>query len=321
MIRKVIILILIILIRSNSFVYSQSPVINSDTIILNKAIVQKDTQSQYNKNKDTTKINPKRFALVASVVPLTTAGLFVYFQKAWWKNSKTTFQWDMTYDWSYALSLDKAGHYWSSELAADVLSEMFQWAGVKRKQSLLYGGIFSATCGGIVEMKDAFAPKYGFSPSDFGADILGAFTPFLKEYIPFLRYFDIKWSYDFISKPDKTYLYETLPWGKNSSLMDRYERQNYYITTNISTLLGKSKTFQIPECLNIAVGLSSCNVIGQVNRDARLEIYLSLDWNLQKMNVTKDKKIKKLIHFLDYYHYPAPAIRLRPNPILYPVNL
>jgi hypothetical protein len=39
------------------------------------------------------------------------------------------------------------------------------------------------------------------------------------------------------------------------------------------------------------------------------------------MNIAKNKKnIKKIIHYLDYYHFPAPAVRIRPNSKVYPVN-
>jgi hypothetical protein len=275
----------------------------------------------YKNYNDTAVFNKKKFLLVASIVPITTGGVFIYFQNAWWKDQKTNFNWDMKYDFSYALSLDKMGHYWSSEISADFLKELFLWTGLKQRQSLLWSGIFISTCGGIIEMKDAFAPRYGFSPSDFAADVLGAFTPLFKDMCPVLKNFKIKWGYDLIHKPDKIYLYETLPWGRKSSFMDIYERHNYYISTDISSLLANSKFDAFPKFLNLAIGFSASNIIGQANKKAKFEVYFSLDWNLEKMNIAKNKKnIKKIIHYLDYYHFPAPAVRIRPNSKVYPVN-
>lgn len=260
---------------------------------------------------DTVKPNNSKLILTASVLPATVAGVAVYLNHVWWKGDKIPFHFTDTLDWKYALKLDKAGHFWSCMVTTDVMSRMIHWAGVPYKKALWIGVGSSVLLSTIVEFKDAYSPWWGFSVSDLGADILGSFYPLVQEQWPVMQNFDFKWSYDFV----KSSFYSTTPFHSDPSFLDDYERHNYWLTVDVCNLfLNKNKTFQ-PDFLNLGIGVSAEWLDGRGH--GQHEVFLAVDLDLTKLNLSKSRVVKTALHYLNYFHLPAPAVKIKPHNVWY----
>ncbi|OFX68684.1 MAG: hypothetical protein A2X12_05675 [Bacteroidetes bacterium GWE2_29_8] len=273
------VILLLILVLANKFCYSSFS--GSDTL----------------KNK----INYTRLAIISSSVPIATAGVFIYFNNSWWKGyGGGKFHFDDTHELTYAKGLDKAGHFWSSQVTTQAFSILMEWVGFNEEKAKWYGAGFSITMSSIVEIKDGLAPWWGFSLTDMSANILGAFYPVLQYKYPKLKNINLKWSYDFVNKS----YFKTIEWNKDKSFMDDYERHTYWLSFNIQGLTN-SKTF--PKWLCPAIGLSATQLDGKGNGDR--ELYLGFDIDLRHIKFTNQKNEAKIKEFINYYHLPSPALK------------
>ena len=160
-----------------------------------------------------------------------------------------------------------------------------------------------------IEINDGFAPNWGFDWKDMGANIFGALYPFLQKEIPFLQNFTFKWSF----KP---------AWLKSKAansdhLLDDYTHMTFWLGISPSELLPESLAKYYPSFLGIAAGLSIKNAShlnGSTN--AYREWFISLDYDITKLP-GKSPFMVKLKKILNFYHFPAPAVRVSPSGIWY----
>jgi hypothetical protein len=259
------------------------------------------------------KFRPVRFAIVSTGVIGTTVGVFLYFQNIWWAGEIGNFHLDQGADRVYSLNLDKCGHFWSSKIASDVIGDMMQWTGVKPTTALWMGAGFGILTSGIVEIKDGLAPYWGFSIGDMTANSLGAFFPVAQHYCRPLRHFSVKWSYDF---QNPSY-YKTLDGNHNKAFMDDYERHNYWLSANVHGLLPMPLKPYWPKFLNLALGLSAQHLTGKGG--GTHELFLALDYDLTKIPI-KSPTLRRVFHYLNNLHFPAPTIRISPQFRIYGMN-
>jgi len=111
---------------------------------------------------DTTKINSGRVLIVSSSLAAALGGSYLYVENAWWSDKQTKFSFDDGADLTYALNVDKAGHFMGGLYAADLFSSSFRWTGMNEMQSLWYGAAFGSGLQLAIEIKDAYAPHWGF---------------------------------------------------------------------------------------------------------------------------------------------------------------
>ncbi|MDR0941717.1 MAG: YfiM family protein, partial [Bacteroidales bacterium] len=251
-------------------------------------------------------------------------GLYVYLQNAWWSEQRVPFHFQD--DISYALGLDKAGHFTSSVLVSTAFADLYTLAGIRRKNALWLGAGTSIACATIVEIRDALAPYWGFSKYDEIANIAGALYPVLQEKVPFFRSFNFRWSYSF-TKPS---YYMSLPENKNSIFLDDYERQNFWFTIDIARLFFPNKDHRkFPYFIDLTIGMSARDISG-VEDPARNESlgyktgyrewFIGFDINLSKLQFTDTKVERYVRKYLNFYHAPMPAVRVNPNTKAYIVN-
>lgn len=290
---------------------------NSD--IKNQTVFNSTISFKDSLNHDTTrKLNKYRFAMVASSVPIATASIFIYMQKAWWKDTmqlfgvpKQKFHFDDSKELKYALCLDKGGHFWSSQFASTVFGDLLQWAGMPERKAAWYGAGFAVVTSGIVEIKDGFAPWWGFSLTDMTANILGSFFPVLKAYHPFYKNFTVKWSWDFIHKS----YWSSLPHNLGKIFMDDYERHTYWLCTNINGVAPTRWKKQIPGFLSFDIGVSAKNLDG--HGAGKRELFLALGLDLSRITFKKFKFYNSTSHILNFYRLPTPALKVYPEKIGY----
>lgn len=229
----------------------------------------------------------------------TGIGVHLYQQKAWWSDKKVPFH--FTNDWAYARSIDKVGHFYGTLLLAHFFSAGLEAANFETEDSYLYSGIAALAFQFYVEIEDGFGPKWGFSPGDAAADILGASYSIGQYYFPLLKNFQFKYSY----YPSPKYLN-----GETFSVIDDYEGQKHWLAFRMEELLPESAAKFWPDFLNLAVGYGVDKLDGVGGGDS--EFYFALDFDAEQIPLYGSfwQFVKNT---LNYVHFPLPGIRISPN--------
>jgi hypothetical protein len=262
--------------------------------------------------KKGTQINRLKLGIVAA----GTAGFAVltydYFNQVWWKPTKVKkFVWRD--DWNDLLKADKAGHLYFSYVLSDAYKSIFQWVGFNPKASAFLGaGISVIYEVGVVELTDGFTTRWGFSPTDIIADIVGAFFPVAQEYLPLLQAINFKLSYT----PSGYTWFDYLRVGSLKDALYKkqfhtdYEGMTFWMSLDFQRFLPSEVERLIPDFLNFAIGYSVKN-INYAGRGYS-EIYIAIDYNLLKVDTGLDI-LNRIIRTLNYIHFPAPTLRVKPG--------
>ena len=196
-----------------------------------------------------------------------------------------------------------------------------QWAGMNKKQSLWYGTIFGSGLQLAIEIKDAYAPYWGFSKWDLALGSIGALWPLSQYYNNDLNAINFKFSY---------YKHSDIYWeldkqrGKEVNKyawQDDYVNQTYWLSIDIHHFYEK-----FPDWLNIAIGfgLDETQYLNANNTKVggNNEWYIALDYDLPQMLKKYNSPLaKKVKHWLNYFHFPSPTIRIAPKVDFYPLFL
>jgi hypothetical protein len=261
--------------------------------------------------------------VVSSSLGIALTGSYLYIENSWWADKQIPFHFDDGADLKYALNVDKAGHFMGGIEAADLFSNSMQWAGMNEKKSLWYGAFFGSGLQLAIEMKDAYAPYWGFSKWDLALGSTGAFWPVAQYYNDDLKAINFKISY---YKRSNIYWELDKQRGKETNKyawQDDYPNQTYWITFDVNHF---AETCCWPDWLNVAIGfgLDDTQYLNEQNTKTggNNEFYIALDYDIPKMlkkwNSPTGKKVK---HWLNYFHFPAPTIRIIPQLELYPLFL
>ena len=272
---------------------------------------------------DTIKVNKKRILIAGSSLGAALGGSYWYIQNSWWSEKQTEFHFDNGTDLTYALNVDKVGHFIGGLEAADVFSSSMKWAGMNEKQSLWYGAAFGSGLQLAIEMKDAYAPYWGFSKWDLALGSAGAIWPVAQYYNDDLKAINFKFSYykqsDIYWELDKQRGKET----NKYAWQDDYPNQTYWMTFDVNHF---TETYFWPEWLNVAIGfgLDDTQYLDENNTKTggQNEWYIALDYDIPKMFKKWDSPTgKKVKHWVNYFHFPAPTIRISPKLEFYPLFL
>jgi hypothetical protein len=271
---------------------------------------------------DSTKIKKARVIVVSSSLVAVLGGSYLYVENAWWSDKQIPFHFDDGADLTYALNVDKLGHFMGGLEAADFFSSSIKWAGMNEKKSLWYGAAFGSGLQLVIEMKDAYAPYWGFSKWDLALGSAGSFWPVAQYYNPDLKAINFKFSY---YKRSNIYWDLDKQRGKETNKFawqDDYPNQTYWVTFDVNHFI---ETCCWPDWLNVAVGFGIDDtqyLNGETKVGGNNEWYIALDYDvpklLKKWNSPTGKKVK---HWLNYFHFPAPTIRISPKLELYPLFL
>lgn len=277
------------------------------------AFAQNDTLTNYTHKPQ--QVNYKHVALVGTVIPVTITGVYVYLNNVWWKEQRVPFHITDDAELRYALNLDKAGHFISSYFVSDVFADVLQVTGLQRKHALWGGAALSIINSTIVELKDAYSPYWGFSKFDMLANITGAILPVLQYHIPAVQHVHFSWSYDF-SNPS---YYKSMPGHEDKSFIDDYDRHNFWCTVDVWSLCGMntSKTCS-PFFIQPAIGLSAQNIDGK--GAGQHEWFIGMHLNLNNVHISSSQFVKYAFKYINFYHLPAPALRVKPNVTAYPLT-
>ena len=286
---------------------------------------------------DSLKVNKKRVAIVSSSLCAALGGSYYYIQNSWWADKQTSFHFDDGADLTYALNVDKVGHFMGGLEAADIFSSSMKWAGMNEKKALWYGGLFGSGLQLAIEMKDAYAPYWGFSKWDLALGSTGAFWPVAQYYNDDLKAIKFKFSY---YKRSNIYWDLDAQRGKQTNKyawQDDYPNQTYWVTFDVNHF---TESCYWPDWLNVAIGfgiddsqylpgwneeiqfLDSSIPNAGTKTGGKNEWYVAFDYDIPKMLKKWDSPTgKKVKHWLNYIHFPAPTIRISPKLEFYPLFL
>ena len=255
------------------------------------------------------KVDPLKMTILGVVGAGILTSMHIYYSNTWWKDQRDYFK--FAQDGYYARNMDKVSHIYTANFFTEASAIAYEWAGVNPKKALLYGAITSMVYETYIEINDGFAPNWGFDWEDMGTNIFGAVYPFLQREVPVLENVNFKWSF----KPD---------WIRKKAenaddLLDDYTNMTFWLSVNPEIVLPKSvtKAKLYPNFLALALGMSVKNASHRTGSTyAYSEWFLSFDWDIRKLPGDSDfmKKLKKILNF---YHFPAPAVRVSPSGIWY----
>ncbi len=260
-------------------------------------------------------ISLTRLGIVCGASLTILGGIYYRWKTAWWNDGESEFH--LYYNYTYIDNVDKVGHLYGGILFTECFATGLRWAGFDDESSLLYGGIFSTLVYTGVELKDGYAPEWGFDPADLGGSVIGAFYPYLQKKVPFLQSFNFKWSY---FPSNSTYYSNMNVQSRNNQFFnDDYEGQTFWLTANMKNLMPDKINSFMPDFLNIALGVSVENLADPLNKHK--VFIISPDIDLIKLFKPDNTFLKEFLRLLNYIHFPLPAIRISPDFKGYPIYL
>lgn len=264
----------------------------------------------------------------SKIKPLNTALIFgtysvIFYvqhkmqQNTIWKNVGTfNFQEDI----QYSLWVDKFGHFYGGYSTSYLLSEMLQLSGFSWETSTILGSALGLSYMTYIEVLDGLSVGWGFSPSDFYADVAGSAFYVAQYYFPFLQNFSPKFEYvnpKWLGEKDR------LP---HDTFIDNYSCQTFWLSINIRNLFGGKVREYTPKWLNLAVGYAAYSLSGwdwqnqkyyypsnishPVNPDAagNRKLIIALDYDLVKMLPDGPPFWNWMKQSLNLFKLPSPAV-------------
>ena len=262
-----------------------------------------------NQLPDTTGLHKK--ALIWGATGLGVAyGTSLYILSQTWydKSEKTSFHFfNDIREWQ---QLDKVGHFWGAFHESRLGVDALRAAGVPAKKAIIYGGLLGFVLQSPIEWLDGYAPAYGASVSDLGANALGSLAVITQELWWGQLRLQPKYSFHSSSlAPLRPQVF-----GRNlpEQALKDYNGQTYWIAADISAFL--PETSKYPKWLNLALGYGGEQMIfgeAATNRQngyqAYRQYYLTVDLNLLPIK-TRSKFLRAAIYVLSSIHLPAPAV-------------
>ncbi len=279
--------------------------------------------------------NKKRFNYALGISAVTYTGFSVGLYNTWYKKfpreSFHTFD-----DWGEWGHMDKIGHVYTAYFQGVLCYKGAKWTGLSDSKSILVGAICATMFQTTIEVMDGFSSNWGFSVTDFSANILGigiyaAQQKYWKEQRIMLKVSSIPRSY-----PDFAVIGNN---GTVSNLQERadnlfgasfpeqflkdYNAQVYWASFNVHSFLPTGNKW--PQWFNLAIGYGSDNMFGgfdnewevdgehfSVDRDLFPRVhqyYLGFDLDLTKVR-TQSPLLKGFLSIFNIFKMPSPAIEL-----------
>ncbi len=246
------------------------------------------------------------------------AAYWLVFDKGWWGENGNEFHFENDFD--YALNLDKLGHFASGVALGELFYEGYRWAGVSEFYSYLFAGLSAMSTHIAIDIKDGFAPSWGFSIFDVLSGSLGGFLPMAERYVPLFKYVDLKWSYWINTKV----YYRQNHQASDGIFTDDYVNQTFWASFKPYRMLPATARAYYPSWLAIAAGISIDKGVFIKNYEGtpHREVYIALDYDLEALR-PQSRWARSLVKYLNYFKLPAPTIQVYPEfhwYLMYPIK-
>jgi len=251
-------------------------------------------------------INKKRLHtfLIGTGVAYTAA--LIALDHVWYEDyPKTKFHFfDDSKEWK---QMDKMGHVFSAFQLSHTATKSFEWSGLSKKKSAIWGSVMGFGLMLPIELLDGYSSQYGASVSDIFANAVGSGLFVGQALIWDEVRIHMKYSYS------PSGLAEFRPEvlgrdGKEKWLKD-YNGQTYWLSFDMY------KLFNIkPKWLNVGLGYGVNNMVNASGKatenfpyEGYRQYYLSIDFDLTHIH-SKSKFVNTMLFFVNMIHLPAPAI-------------
>lgn len=267
--------------------------------------IQAQTSSFYTKS-DT--LNIKRRNAVVITETTLAIGAILALDKLWYSDfPRSSFH--FMNDNNQWKQMDKIGHVMTSYYVGKTGMDVLDWAGVSKKNQLIYGATFGFTFLTAVEILDGFSEKWGASWGDILANASGTGLLIGQELLWKEQRIQLKYSFH------QTEYAKQRPnvLGENfiQQALKDYNGQTYWLSANIWSF---NKESNFPKWLNVAFGYGAEGMLyGESNpnnlfsQDPYRQFYLSLDLDLTKIK-TKSRFLKTLFSTINFIKIPAPTL-------------
>ncbi|WP_084203417.1 DUF2279 domain-containing protein [Psychroserpens damuponensis] len=242
----------------------------------------------------------------ASLASLTLIGLnqlwYADFERSKFKTINDADEW---------LQMDKLGHVFSSYQLGRVGANTLNWAGVGKKDQLIYGATLGFGFLTAVEIFDGYSQEWGFSWSDMAANATGTGLYVGQELLWDEQRIALKYSFHQThfanQRPDK------LGDGFLEEVLKDYNGQTYWLSANVRSFFKNSK---IPKWFNVAFGYGAEGMLTArtesvdnlyISQNRRRQFYLSFDVDLSRIK-TKSRVLRTVFDVLNIIKVPAPTI-------------
>ncbi|WP_317167439.1 DUF2279 domain-containing protein [Winogradskyella vidalii] len=209
------------------------------------------------------------------------------------------------------LQMDKMGHVFSSYQLGRLGANTLNWAGVAKKDQLIYGATLGLGFLTAVEILDGFSEEWGFSWSDMAANASGTGL-----YVGQALLWDeqrIVLKYSFHSTQFAKQRPNKLGNGFAEEFLKDYNGQTYWLSANLNSFF---KTETIPHWLNIAFGYGAEGMLTGdaydplfLDQNRRRQYYLSFDVDLTRIK-TNSSVLKTIFDVFNVIKVPFPAVEL-----------
>ncbi|MFM2213281.1 MAG: hypothetical protein RL427_544 [Bacteroidota bacterium] len=215
------------------------------------------------------------------------------------------------------LQMDKMGHVFSSYQLGSIGASTLKWAGVGRKDQLLYGATMGLAFMTTVEVFDGYSANWGASMGDVVANVSGTALYVSQELL--WKEQRVVPKFSFHATPYASRRPNVLGSTLQEQLLKDYNGQTYWLSANLYSF---TKSSTIPKWLNIAFGYGAegmitgrdefVNTIFLPESERYRQFYLSIDVDLTKIQ-TKSHFIKTLLTLFNTIKIPAPAFEIKGN--------
>jgi hypothetical protein len=299
---------LVCLLVSSSDLSAQTDSATTELTLSSGGASSNGSESIQMRVRDTAGINKTKLAIVGGTALGIMAGIHVYQTNGWWKDNRRSFHFQE--DLKYGLSVDKLGHFYGASVGTFIISRALRWADFSESSSLLWGAGVAALFQTYVEVQDGFS-TWGFDRVDFAANIGGAFYPVGQHYVPFLRNFDFKFSYQpspLVNEGGGVGFQ-----GQKHIMFDDYEGQTIWLGAKVNNLVPKSIEQYWPDWLGLAVGYGARDIL----KNPHSVYIIGLDYDMTEIIPDDTWFLKTLGQALNFIRFPAPAVRISPSAIWY----
>jgi hypothetical protein len=214
-------------------------------------------------NPSDTLNKPRRNLILGTEVVGYSGSLFAL-QFAWYQGYQTG-GFHFFNDWPGWQQMDKTGHLVTNYQICNTVYKFNKWAGASDSRATWKGAALSTSYQLVVEVMDGFSEGWGFSWGDIGFNTLGGGSFLVQQLAWKEQRFQFKYSFTPINYKKYTAQEERRQrnlYGNTiiEQWLKDYNGQTHWVSANIWSLAGKPARF--PKWLNVAVGMSSNNVLG-----------------------------------------------------------
>ncbi|RZJ73614.1 DUF2279 domain-containing protein [Flavobacterium sp.] len=211
------------------------------------------------------------------------------------------------------MQVDKAGHAFSTYHLSSQSANLFQWSGMDKRKSAIYGAATGFVFVSAIEIFDGFSQEWGASTGDLAANAGGTLLFIGQELLWKEQRIVPKFSFH------KTQYASVRPEVLGSTFTEQivkdYNGQTYWLSANARSFF-KEANF-IPRWFNVAVGYGATGMVTGENRPVNLvflpekkqvrEFYFSIDADLTKIR-TKSHLLKTIFSVVNTVKIPAPTL-------------